>query len=86
MRNNITALAHPTIKRKIRHAVWLAKLEAYAKRRDGISYQGQSAGRQYVANRKGNNILRIDWFVLGGLVVYGDQSRNITAMVAKALA
>lgn len=86
MRNNITALKHPTIVRKIRRAVWLAKLEAMRNHKDGHSF---SRGKQYVENRKGHNIMRVDWCIningCGELVVWGDQSRNITDMVEAVL-
>lgn len=89
MKNNITALQHPTIQRKIRHAIWLAKLEAYAARRYDMQLHGietrNNRGIQYVANRKGHNILRVDWYTIGGLWVYGDQSRNVTHLVKQAL-
>lgn len=86
MRNNITALKHPTIARKIRRAVWLAKLEAMRKHKDGHSF---SRGKQYVENRKGHNIMRVDWCIdrhgISALVVWGDKSRNITNMVEAVL-
>lgn len=86
MRNNITALKHPTIVRKIRRAIWLAKLEAMRKHKDGCIF---SRGKQYVENRKGHNIMRVDWCIningYGALVVWGDQSRNITGMVEAVL-
>ena len=88
MRNNITALKHPTIVRKIRRAIWLAKLEAHAKVRDCRKAQkgiAQYRGTQYVENRKGHNIMRVDWYYGSGVVVYGDQSRNITNMVEAVL-
>lgn len=84
MHNNISALRHPTIQRKIRQAIWLARLAAYAdKKKTGTS--GISK-HNYVQNRHGQNIMRIDYYTNGGLVVYGDQARNITAMIQKALA
>lgn len=82
MRNNITALQHPTIKRKIRRALWLAKLECLKEQRDGNPF---ACGRQYVQNRHGHNIMRVDYWPLTGIKVWGDQSRNITSMVVAAL-
>lgn len=86
MRNNITALQHPTIKRKIRHAAWLAKLEAMQKHKAGHSF---ARGTQYIANRKGHNIMRLDYCLdhnkVPAMVVWGDCSRNITALVLGAL-
>lgn len=90
MRNNIAALRHPTIQRKIRHAIWLAKLEAYRfKAEDKGTCASSWSGRQYVQNRKGHNIMRVDFRVSGwlsqSLTVWGDQSRNITNMVLQSL-
>ena len=75
MRNNLAALQHPTIKRKIRYALWLAKLQHKA--------TGKRA-RQYIANRQGRLIMRLD-FGADGVMVWGDLSRNITAMVGHAM-
>jgi hypothetical protein len=87
MRNNITALQHPTIKRKIRRAIWLAKLAAHAEARglpEPADYRRHTK-QHYVTNRKGKNILRVDYNYITGLTVWGDQSRNITSMVKAAL-
>lgn len=88
MRNNTAALRHPTIKRSIRRAIWLAKLEAKRKELNGTA--GFVRGVQYVQNRKGNNVIRVDWYrgecaADSGLIAYGDQSRNITGLVQQAL-
>ena len=82
MRNNSTALAHPTMQRKLRYALWLAKLEAMQKHKRGAV---AARGTQYIQNRKGHNVMRLDWNVCTGVTVWGDQSRNITGMVCKAL-
>ncbi len=72
---NVTALQHPTMQRKLKNAVWLAKLASVKNGR----------GTQYVANRKDNNIIRIDYYYHAGIVAYGDQSRNITNTIKQAL-
>ena len=75
MHNNASALQHPTMQRKIRQALWLARLEHKA--------TGKRS-RQYVPNRHGRLIMRLD---LGadGITVWGDLSRDITGMVATAM-
>lgn len=78
----LTSLKHPTIAQKLKRAVWLAKLEAFAM----LKKQGYpQRAKQYVANRKGNNILRIDWHTTTGLTAYGDCSVNITHTIKQAL-
>ena len=77
MKNNITALNHPTIQRKLRNAIWLAKLEAKA--------SGKTAKQFYVENRHGCNIFRVDVSADMQLTVWGDCSRNITAMVMQSI-
>lgn len=74
MRNNPTMLAHPTIQRKIK----IAALKAWfaSRKPDGSGFH-----KEYVANRKGNNIIRIEFSLAYGFRAYGDMSRNITAMV-----
>ena len=85
MRNNITAYKHPTIVRKIRQALWLAKLEAVREYKNGkFPYHA----KRYVTNRHGHNIMRVSFFIdFDGryMQVYGDQSRNITDMIVEAL-
>ncbi len=87
MRNNITALKHPTIQRAIRRAMWLAKLAAVAESK-GLhapdDYRRHSK-QHYVENRHGRAIFRVDYSIATGLTVYGDESRNITKMVKQAL-
>lgn len=87
MHNNITALQHPTIKRKIKRAIWLAKLAAYAQAKgmpEPTDYR-RHAKQHYVSNRKGRVIMRVDYSVNSGVTVWGDCSRNITALVLGAL-
>lgn len=72
---NVTSLQHPTIKTKIKRAIWLAKLESVKNGR----------GTQYISNRNGHNIIRIDYYYHSGIVAYGDQARNITNTIKQAL-
>jgi hypothetical protein len=80
MRNNITAMMHPSFRARFSSAYSAARLEAC---RNPYTWQ-----RAYVANRKGNNIMRIDLcFEDGrriGFRVWGDCSRDITKMVEDA--
>ena len=75
MRNNITALNHPTMQRKLRNAIWFAKMEA----------KQNGHGREYIENRSGDAVMRVDVFADGSLRVWGDQSRNITQMVVDSI-
>lgn len=87
MRNNITALMHPTIQRKLRRAIWLAKLAAKSIEK-GIpepSDYWRHTKQHYVQNRLGRNIMRVDYYISIGFCVWGDGSRNITKMVEDAL-
>ena len=77
MKNNITMLNHPTMQRKIRNAIWMAKLQAKA--------TGKPTKQWYVQNRHGNNILRVDVAADLSITVWGDMSRNITDMVVASI-
>jgi hypothetical protein len=75
-----TSLIHPAMVKKIRAGM------AFALQGNGHKMNGHNK-RVYIANRKGHNILRIDW--IGGKAgyrVYGDQGRDVTSMVRNALA
>ncbi|MNC18084.1 hypothetical protein D3C75_659780 [compost metagenome] len=41
--------------------------------------------RCYIQNRHGRNIMRIDYSRKDGFIIYGDNSRNITKVVAQAI-
>lgn len=85
---NITSLKHPKIQRKIRRAIWLARLEATKKRIDNQATDWVR-GWQYVTNRKGHNIMRVDWNIdkdgTERLVVWGPYYHQITKMVEAVL-
>lgn len=78
-----TSLKHPAMQEKI--------LNALIESNDAAQKVGH--GRAYVANSKGNNIMRLDvftpgqvsWMPNGGVIVYGDNSRQVTGMVETAL-
>ena len=78
-----TSLKHPAMQDKI--------LSAMIEAQDKAKSTGH--GKAYVANAKGNNIMRIDVFgpgrviglADGGVIVYGHESRQITGMVETAL-
>jgi hypothetical protein len=75
----VTSLTHPTMIAKIRQALY------YAHKGEGHKMGGHDK-RCYIKNAKGHNIMRLNW-VGGeqGFIVYGDQARNITHIVKKAL-
>ncbi len=77
MKNNITMLNHPTMQRKIRNALWMAKMT--------VKLTGRPAKQFYIQNRFGHNIIRLDMAADGQITVWGDQSRNITSMVEASL-
>lgn len=90
MRNNAATFSHPETIRKIKAALWIARIEAakLAKRRGSLSGKAgtyASEGRQYVQNKKGNNYLRVSVYreTDGGYAVHiwGDQSRDVTGLV-----
>lgn len=76
MRNNVTAFSHPEVIRKIRGALWIARIEAKKTGREG---------RQYIANRKGNNFLRVSAYADGSFRIWGDQSREVTPLILAAV-
>jgi hypothetical protein len=75
----VTSLTHPTMIAKIRAAMY------YASKGEGHKMDGHG-NRCYIQNSKGHNIMRLNW-VGGkdGIIVYGDQARNITPIVKAAL-
>mgnify|MGYP003466138365 CR=1 FL=1 len=77
MKNNITMLNHPTMQRKIRNALWMAKMT--------VKLTGRPAKQFYIQNRFGRNIMRLDMAADGQITVWGDCSKNITAMVESSI-
>jgi hypothetical protein len=76
---NITSLTHPTMIAKIRLGLKLAALGKG-------SEMGGHANRVYIQNRKGHNIMRIDWKGNGKFVAYGgaDWGRTEVTDIVKA--
>lgn len=75
----ITSLTHPTMVAKIRQALY------YAHKGQGHKMNGHGQ-RCYIQNRHGHNIMRLNW--IGGsqgYIVYGQESKDITAMVKAVL-
>lgn len=73
----ITALKNPAFLEKIGAAMREAVANSRAWRGDH--------GKAYVANRHGNNVLRVSYHRGAGFVFYGAESRNVTACVLAAL-
>lgn len=79
-----TSLTHPSMVEKILNAL----VESEAK-----SKANGERGTSYIQNKHGNNVMRLDIYrpgcashlPKGGVVVFGAESRQITAMVEKAL-
>ena len=82
MRNNVTALRHPTAIKQLRRALWLARLEVIKKKKMGLTFVKST---QYVANRKGNYYLRVDVYGDNTVTVWGDNSRDVTSTVFRAI-
>lgn len=78
------SLKHPKMQDKIMSALIEANENA-------LAWKGH--GKAYIENSKGNNIMRLDVFKAGivdylpngGVIVYGESSRQITAIVEKSI-
>lgn len=77
MYNNKTCLTHPTMIAKILLAMKLAATG------QGHLMNGHG-NRCYIQNRNGRNIMRLQ-YIDKKFTVYGDQSRDITKIVADAI-
>ena len=73
-----TSLTHPSMIAKIKLAMELARSG------EGDKMNGHGH-RCYIQNRYGRNIMRLQWAIDGGYIVYGDCSKDITELVANAL-
>ncbi|MGL5013072.1 MAG: hypothetical protein ACRC6V_02120 [Bacteroidales bacterium] len=73
-----TSFSNPTFIRRIRRALWLAKLQ---------SLKTGKRSTQYVVNRKGNSVLRLDvqGVTLQAAYASGCSSKDFSAMINKAL-
>lgn len=78
---NITSLVHPVMIAKIQQGLKLAALGQGDK-------MGGHGNRVYIQNRKGRNILRIDWKGEGQFIAYGGADwgqTDVTEIVKEAL-
>lgn len=73
----VTSLVSPTMIVKIRQGL------KYAALGQGHMMNGHG-NRVYITNRKGHNILRLDW-KHGKFIAYGSESRDVTEMVKEAI-
>jgi hypothetical protein len=73
-----TSLLNPKFLKRLRRSLWLAKLQ---------SMKTGKRSTEYVVNRKGNNVLRIDMLATGEMLCYiaGRGMQNYSAMIIKAL-
>lgn len=71
-------LTHPTMIAKIKLAM---KLASSGK---GEEMNGHG-NRCYITNRKGHNVMRLQYSRKDGFTVYGRESRDITKVVASAI-
>lgn len=91
MYQNANTFSHPETVRKVRAALWVARMEAHKKAKarkaaGGIPCGEYAAeGRQYVQNRKGRNYLRVSVYAAHDgtttVRVWGDKARDVTALV-----
>lgn len=78
------SLKHPKMQDKIMSALIEANENAVIRK---------GHGKAYIENSKGNNIMRLDVFKAGvvdhlpngGVIVYGESSRQITGIVEKSI-
>jgi hypothetical protein len=73
-----TSLKHTTFQKRIKRALWLAKLQ---------SMKTGKRCTEYIKNRKGNACIRIDVYSDGNMSAYasGMGSKDISKMILKAL-
>ena len=62
-----TSLNHPTIQKRIKRSIWLATMQAVK--------TGERA-TEYVSNRKGNKVLRVDVLADGRVICYASGRGN----------
>lgn len=74
----VTSLTHPTMIAKIRQGL------KYAALNQGHMMNGHG-NRVYIANRKGHNIIRINWLGNGKFIAWGSESGEVTDLVKQAL-
>lgn len=73
-----TSLLNPKFAKRIKRALWLAKLQ---------SMKTNKRSTEYVQNRNGRNVIRLDVYKDGSMAAYasGMGSKDISKMILKAL-
>jgi len=73
-----TSLLNPKFAKRIKRALWLAKLQ---------SMKTGKRSTEYVQNRNGRNVIRIDVYSDGSMSAYasGMGSKDISKMILKTL-
>ena len=73
-----TSLSHPKFLKRIKRASWLAKLQ---------SMKTGKRSTEYVVNRNGRNVIRLDVYKDGSMSAYasGMGSKDISKMILRAL-
>lgn len=69
----------------LRAPAFIAKIGRAMREAADNSASRYGHGKAYVTNKRGHNVIRVDYFRGEGFVFYGDQSRNITSRVITAL-
>jgi len=74
----ITSLLNPKFAKRIKRALWLAKLQ---------SMKTGKRSTEYVQNRYGRTVIRLDVYPKGDMSAYasGMGSKDISKMILKAL-
>jgi hypothetical protein len=73
-----TSLLNPKFAKRIKRALWLAKLQ---------SMKTGKRCTEYVKNRNGRNVIRLDVYSDGSMAAYasGRGSKDMSAVILKAL-
>ena len=73
-----TSFTNPKFAKRIKRALWLAKLQ---------SMKTGKRATEYVVNRRGRNVIRLDVYPKGDMAAYasGCGSKDIAKMILKAL-
>lgn len=74
----ITSFSNPKFIKRIRRSLWLAKLQ---------SMKTNKRSTEYVVNRNGRNVIRLDVYKDGSMSAYasGMGSKDISKMILRAL-
>ena len=73
-----TSLLNPKFAKRIKRSLWLAKLQ---------SMNTGKRATEYVQNRNGRNVIRLDMYKDGSMAAYasGSGSKDISKIILKAL-